>query len=142
MASIRKPYAALESVPDQVQDYAALYYLQQNSITTAHVQLLRATSQLKDYVLAKILHLTPKTFAKYAEVETTIKKDTQEHMLLLTALYKHGSSVFESTQNFNKWLKTANLFFDNQEPITFLDTITGIRFVDDRLTALEYGDNV
>jgi uncharacterized protein (DUF2384 family) len=63
-------------------------------------------------------------------------------MLLLTALYKHGSSVFESTQNFNKWLKTANLFFDNQEPITFLDTITGIRFVDDRLTALEYGDNV
>ncbi|MEZ4822026.1 MAG: antitoxin Xre/MbcA/ParS toxin-binding domain-containing protein [Ignavibacteria bacterium] len=29
-----------------------------------------------------------------------------------------------------------------KSPITFLNTITGIRFVNDRLTAMEYGDNV
>jgi len=132
----------LDEIPNQLQDYAMLYYLQQHSFTHAHVQLLRATSELKDYVLAKILHLTPKTFAKYAEESSTIKKDTQEHILMLTALYKHGVSVFESTENFNTWLKTANIFFDNQKPIDFLDTISGLRFVDDRLVALEYGDNV
>ena len=132
----------LDEIPNQLQDYAMLYYLQQHSFTHAHVQLLRATSELKDYVLAKILHLTPKTFAKYAEESSTIKKDTQEHILMLTALYKHGVSVFESTENFNTWLKTSNIFFDNQKPIDFLDTISGLRFVDDRLVALEYGDNV
>lgn len=132
----------LDEIPNQLQDYAMLYYLQQHSFTHAHVQLLRATSELKDYVLAKILHLTPKTFAKYAEESSTIKKDTQEHILMLTALYKHGVSVFESTENFNTWLKTPNIFFDNQKPIDFLDTISGLRFVDDRLVALEYGDNV
>lgn len=132
----------IDEIPSQLQDYAMLYYLQQHTFTPAHVQLLRATSQLKDYVLAKILHLTPKTFAKYAEASTTIKKDTQEHILMLTALYKHGVSVFESTENFNTWLKTANVFFDHQKPIDFLDTISGLRFVDDRLVAMEYGDNV
>lgn len=128
--------------PNQLNDYSVLYYLQQHSFTPAHVQLLRATTQLKDYILAKLLHLTPKTFAKYSEQSSTIKKDTQEHILMLTALFKHGGSVFESTDNFNKWLKTDNTYLDNQKPLTFLDTISGIRFIDDRLTALEHGDNV
>lgn len=132
----------IESIPNQVQDYGMLYYLQEHTFTAAHVQLLRATSNLKDYVLAKILHLTPKTFAKYAEKESNIKKDTQEHILMLTAIYKHGNQVFESTDNFNAWLKSENAFFDHKKPLSFLDTISGIRFVDDRLTALEYGDNV
>jgi len=132
----------IEAIPSQVQDYSMLYYLQEHTFTSAHVQLLRATSHLKDYVLAKILHLTPKTFARYAEEESNIKKDTQEHILMLTAIYKHGTAVFESTENFNTWLTSENAFFDHKKPLSFLDTISGIRFVDDRLTALEYGDNV
>ena len=29
-----------------------------------------------------------------------------------------------------------------EAPNSFLNTVTGVKFVDDRLTAMEYGDNV
>lgn len=132
----------IDNIPNQLQDYSIVYYLQQNSFSKAHMQLLKVTTQLKDYVLAKILHVTPKTFAKYLAQQNTVKKDTQEHIIMLTALYKHGAKVFECTQNFNTWLNTPNLFLDNQKPFVFLDTISGIRFLDDRLVAITYGDHV
>ncbi|WP_245826382.1 MbcA/ParS/Xre antitoxin family protein [Spirosoma rigui] len=43
---------------------------------------------------------------------------------------------------FDQWLNRKNFFFDNKSPNSFLNTVTGVRFVDDRLTALEHGDNV
>ena len=64
----------IDDIPNQPPDYAMLHYLPQHTFSHAHIQLLRATSNLKDYVLAKILHLTPKTFAKNTEASGTIKK--------------------------------------------------------------------
>ena len=56
--------------------------------------------------------------------------------------YYQASDVFESKENFDKWLLSENYFLDNKPPEEFLNTITGIQFIDDRLTAIEYGDNV
>ena len=39
-------------------------------------------------------------------------------------------------------MKIDNPFLDYSKPIDYLNTITGIRFINDRLTAIEYGDNV
>lgn len=30
----------------------------------------------------------------------------------------------------------------NKAPLSFLDTISGIKWVDNRLTAMEYGENI
>jgi len=38
------------------------------------------------------------------------------------------------------WLKTENFYFDQEKPMIFIDTASGIKFIDDRLTGLEYGD--
>ena len=62
--------------------------------------------------------------------------------MLLISLLEHGIDVFDTTENFDKWLLTENFYLDNNPPKDFLDTITGIKFIDDRLTAMEYGDNV
>ena len=61
---------------------------------------------------------------------------------MLFALFKHGTDVFGSTKDFNDWLNNENFFFDGKPPAGYLKTITGIRYVDRRLTAMEYGDNV
>jgi len=71
-----------------------------------------------------------------------MRKDLQEHVIMLLSLMKHGVDVFENAETFEKWLRLANPFFDGECPITFLDTINGIAFVDDRLTAIEFGDRV
>jgi uncharacterized protein (DUF2384 family) len=47
-----------------------------------------------------------------------------------------------SKDRFNQWLTAKNFLLDGKAPVSFLSTVTGIRFIDDRLTAMEYGDNV
>jgi uncharacterized protein (DUF2384 family) len=66
----------------------------------------------------------------------------KEQVLLLLSLIKHGVEVFGSVKEFDNWLNAENFYFDNKSPVTFLNTITGMKFIDDRLTAMEYGDNV
>jgi uncharacterized protein (DUF2384 family) len=53
-----------------------------------------------------------------------------------------GNSVFGSNEKFEMWLNTPNFMFNKDRPTDFIKTITGIRFVMDRLTAMEHGDNV
>ena len=70
------------------------------------------------------------------------KDNVKEQVLLLLSLVKHGLSVFGSARALDQWLNQPNFYFDNRSPNAYLNTVTGIKFVDDRLTAMEYGDNV
>ncbi|GAB3953352.1 hypothetical protein GCM10028805_36900 [Spirosoma harenae] len=83
-----------------------------------------------------------KTFREYKKQPTTFKDKVKEQVLLLLSLIKHGIQVFGSVKEFDQWLNRSNFYFDNKSPNDYLNTITGIKFVDDRLTATEYGDNV
>lgn len=65
----------------------------------------------------------------------------KENILLILSLVIHGIEVFGTKEKFEQWLDTKNFYFDNKSPVSFLNTVTGIRFVNDRLTAIEYGDN-
>jgi uncharacterized protein (DUF2384 family) len=60
----------------------------------------------------------------------------------LISLYQHGETIFENRKKFDQWLNTPNFFLDQKKPKEFLETISGIKIIDDRLTALEFGDNV
>lgn len=74
--------------------------------------------------------------------ENKIKENVKERTLLLKSLIKHGIQVFGSHKEFDKWLITSNFYLDNKNPESYLNTVTGIGFINDRLTAMEYGDNV
>ncbi|TRX34975.1 DUF2384 domain-containing protein [Flavobacterium sp. ZT3R18] len=60
----------------------------------------------------------------------------------LDALYVHAESLFDSKGDFDIWLDTPNFFTDKHPPRELLDTLEGIKFINDRLTDMEYGDNV
>lgn len=55
---------------------------------------------------------------------------------------EHGIDVFGTREDFEEWLNSPNFFFDHEKPITFMNTKKGLKFIDDRLTGMEYGDNV
>jgi len=60
----------------------------------------------------------------------------------LISLFKHGVEVFGTQENFCNWLIANNFYLDNDTPMNYLKTISGIRLIEDRLTGIEYGDNV
>lgn len=56
-------------------------------------------------------------------------------------LLTHGTEVFGTQEEFLRWMTAVNFYFDKRAPIEFTNTTDGIKFIDDRLTGIEYGDN-
>ncbi|UZO79639.1 MbcA/ParS/Xre antitoxin family protein [Aquimarina sp. ERC-38] len=130
------------TIPGELDPSWVVSYLNTDQFTSGHVRVLRNKVKTSDKVLSSLLNLAPKTFVSYTKDISKIKIDTKEHILLLISLLKHGSEVFGSEENFSNWLDRKNVFLDNRKPISFLNTISGIRIINDRLIAIEYGDNV
>jgi hypothetical protein len=57
-------------------------------------------------------------------------------------LIMHGIEVFGTKEKFAAWLEKENFFFDKKAPMQFTNTDAGIKFINDRLTGMQYGDNV
>lgn len=119
-----------------------LYAVRQNKVNADQIERLKELSGLKDESLASSLNLNIKTFRSYKSKSTALKPYLQEHILMLLQLFIHGTNFFGSTGKFHEWLTKKNYFFDNDMPLNFLNTISGIRFTDDRITSMEYGDTV
>lgn len=132
----------IAEVPEISNFTKILFYLRQNNVNWRYFNYLKEITTLNDEIISNWLNINSKTLRAYRKPESTSKDNIKEHLVLLISLYKHGVDVFESKENFDKWLLTENYFLDNKPPKNFLDTISGIKFIDDRLTAIEYGDNV
>lgn len=132
----------IRDVPGQINDVEILHFLHNKDINWNYVNAIKNLTDLNDDVISDWLNLSVKTFREYRKPQSIFKENVKEHVLLLLALFKHGIEVFGSPKAFEDWLNAKNFYFDNEKPEKFLNTVTGIRFVDDRLTAMEFGDNV
>jgi uncharacterized protein (DUF2384 family) len=135
-------YEVIEEVPSQINDGEILYLLKHKDINWNYVNAFKNLTDFNDSTISDWLNLSVKTFREYRKPKTVFKENVKEHVLLLLALFKHGIEVFGTSASFELWLNTKNFYFNNEKPEKFLNTVTGIRFLDDRLTAMEYGDNV
>lgn len=140
--STKKPYPEMQSLPDLVNETAVLSYLNTQSVNISSLDKLRALAHVNDTVIASWLNINVKTLRNYKTEDAKIKDYVQEKIVLLLSLFKHGMEVMGDSKIFSNWLETSNFFFDNKTPSDFLTTFSGILFVDERLSAMEYGDNV
>ncbi len=125
-----------------VNESAAMYhYTTKMNIGTSYIKVLDKVVTLTDDVISRWLNITPRTFRNYKTKDVLLKDNTREHVVFLLSLYKHGIEVFESKDKFEKWLMQENFFLDQKAPMDFLETISGIRLIDGRLTAMEFGEN-
>lgn len=131
-----------EGIPWNFSDSEVLVYLQSNTINSEYINILKTLTEFKDDILSNWFNVSVKTFRSYKEPDYIFKENTKEQLVLLVSLMKHGLRVFDTKPEFEQWLSQPNFYFDSQPPLTFLTTVSGIHFVDDRLTALEFGDNV
>ncbi len=136
------PRTVAEDVPLYMRTSDVLDFLQHKDVDWRYVDALKTTSSFTDETLSDWLNVSVKTFRSYRQPDNLIKPNIKEHVLLLVALLNHGKNTFGSIDLFQKWVETPNFFFDNQAPTVLLNTVSGIQFVSDRLTAIEFGDNV
>jgi uncharacterized protein (DUF2384 family) len=129
-------------VPRHINDSEILHFLYTEDIDWKYVNEIKTCTNFKDDVISDWLNISVKTFREYKKPKSVFKENVKEQVLLLLSLIKHGTEVFGSVEEFERWLNQENFYFDNKRPVAFMNTITGIKFLDDRLTAMEHGDNV
>ena len=144
MIKTKKNYESeiLESVPRNINDSEILHLLYTIDIDWKYVDVIKTYTDFNDDILSDWLNISVKTFREYKKPKSVFKENVKEQVLLLLSLIKHGAEIFGSMKEFDSWLNRENFYFDNKSPVSFMNTITGIKFIDDRLTAMEYGDNV
>ena len=137
-----KEQKILDEIPE-VNDFTAVYhYTGRVAPDRDLVGLMNKLVGLSDDILSDWLNITTRTFRNYKNNSKIILKGTvREHIILILSLYKHGVEVFGSIQKFEAWLSMPNMMLDNRAPIHFLETISGLKFIDNRLTGMEYGEN-
>jgi uncharacterized protein (DUF2384 family) len=129
-------------IPERISDSQVLRILKTQDVNWEYVKYVKDFTKIKDEQLSDWLNINVKTFRSYKKESSELKENLQEQIVLLISLFKHGQEVFGSIDDFYAWLSKENFFLDGEQPIHYLKTVTGIRFIDDRLTAMEYGDNV
>jgi len=137
-----KEYPEYDKIPPQLSDVEVLYMVKNNEITGNHLEALKNATTFSDDEISKWLNINVKTFRAYKKTSTGIKPDIQEHTIKLLSLIRHGTDVFGSVASFSEWLNTRHLFLESKKPAEFLNTISGIKFIDNRLYGIEYGDNI
>lgn len=141
-ASARVENTVLRDVPSHINDGEILNFLYTKDVNWQHVNAIKTLTDFNDEVISDWLNVSVKTFREYKKPQNVFKDNVKEQVLLLLSLIKHGLNIFGSARELDQWLTQPNFYFDNRSPNAYLNTVTGIRFVDDRLTAMEYGDNV
>ena len=128
----------LEQIPKTNEVFSFIY---ENKFAPRYLSFLKALTNFSDEKISTFLNINVKTFRSYKSSRLTLKKDLQEHTIMLLSLIKHGINVFGSQENFMSWIEKENFYLDKKAPVIFLDTINGISLVNDALTGMEYGDN-
>lgn len=123
-------------------DIDMLNHLRTEMDTEDYLNRIKSVSGFNDKTISGWLNITEKTLRTYRQANASVRDNIREHILYLLRVMLLGNGVFGSGEEFEKWLNTPNFIFNAEKPAGFLNTITGIRFVIDRLTAMEYGDNV
>jgi uncharacterized protein (DUF2384 family) len=141
--TIQAQHKGIKNIPN-IGNYSEIFfYLKKNKIDWHYLTHLKQLTTFNDDVISDWLSISVKTLRAYRKPDTIdFKENLKEHIVLILALYEHGISVFENKENFDRWLNTQNVFFDYKLPKNYLDTVSGIKVIDDRLIAIEYGDNV
>jgi putative toxin-antitoxin system antitoxin component (TIGR02293 family) len=139
---VEKHKQVLKCLPGRLSDLEVLNILQAQDINWRYIDVIKDLTDLNDDFISSWLNISVRSLRSYRKPKERLKDNMKERIIVLLSLMQHGIQVFGTKNNFDKWLTTKNFFLDGKEPNTFLNTITGVRFIDDRLTAMEYGDNV
>lgn len=131
----------LKNIPSRVDTNVTLGMIKADKVGPQHLQAIKDLTLFNDEKISDWLDISVKTFRSYKKPHSIIKARIKEHAVMALSLIKHGIEVFGTNENFANWLEKENFFFDKKAPIEFMDTHSGIKFIDDRLTGIEYGDN-
>ena len=131
------PFYGLETLAVK-EDTHDLISKSRNGVAMRQIQKYMDTYNLTLKEMASILNISERTLQRY-EPKDILSKDVSDRALHLQRLYERGAEVFGTLDNFKGWMKSSILIFNNEKPISFLDTIFGFELLEKELGRIEHG---
>lgn len=133
------PYYTESSYSSIVKDDAHLLINKsRNGMAMYQIENLMKRYYLTLKEMAAVLNISERTLQRY-EDKDVLSKDASERALHLQRLYERGADVFGTLDKFKGWMKASILIFNNEQPISFLDTIFGFELLEQELGRIEHG---
>ena len=85
-----------------------------------------------------MVRMTARTLQR-KKPEEKISPESSERAILIGKLYFQGEEIFGDKKKFHRWMDKEILALGGKKPKDFLDTISGIRMVEDVLHRIEHG---
>ena len=132
----------LKSIPARIDSNKTLGMIKSDKIGPEYLHIIKTITAFNDHKISSWFDISEKTYRTLKLTRNNhIKARIQEQAIMVLSLIKHGMEVFGTAANFTSWLEKENFYFDKKAPIDFMNTLSGIKFIDDRLTGMEFGDN-
>lgn len=89
--------------------------------------------------MSHFLAISESTYQRRIKAKDKLTKDETEKAIALSEVYERGIEVFESQEDFDRWLHAPITSLQRQRPIDLLDTMLGRKQVMRVLNAILHG---
>ncbi|MEX0968209.1 MAG: HU family DNA-binding protein [Bacteroidia bacterium] len=102
-------------------------------------ELLKITALPLKVLAERVFEMTPKTLTSYRQEKRYLPTRSVETMIKLKELYFKGIEIFQSREQFNKWLAEPAYGLGNKPPLSYISSSTGIDLIYEELLKIEFG---
>jgi len=106
-------------------------------LTTAGLRTFSTSIQWELSTLAKALGTTERTLLR--NKDKPLNKQISENAIEVARLSNFGIAYFSSIDNWNTWLDTPNIQFDNQPARAIMNSIRGRELIRRVISGLQHG---
>jgi len=140
VSKVEEPLAIYHRYGSDVENTLAIALKAAQGLKAHALADLERISGLSKQAVAGFLHVTARSLNRYLEEDRLLDASKSESLLKLIALYRKGTEVFGSKEEFNRWLGTPALGLGNIVPFSLMETSSGIDLIQDELCRIAHGD--
>lgn len=108
-------------------------------LTTRSIdELAHALGISRKTIAEKIFDMSVKTLERKAPKER-LDKRTSSHAIEIAKVMTHAYEVFQDEEKMKRWVSTPNRALNDKTPLALMDTLTGLRMIDDVLGRVQEG---
>lgn len=126
-------------VQDKVESPFDFIQLASKGIDAGIINNFRSYFKLPGEATAHILNTSAPTMYRWISSSKKLDRNYSVRLFEVTELFLYGTEVFESQDNFFKWLSLPNTALGGMEPQELIEIPDGISKVKDVLGRIEHG---
>ena len=145
MSTKVKPYKKLKDVlghslvNEQIESNYDFITQADKGVTATAINNFKSYFDITREETAAILNVSSPTLYRWISSNKNLSRNTSIQLLELTDLFLLGSEIFNSKEDFIKWLKLPNQSIGGMEPMHLLEFPGGFSKVRDLLGRIEHG---